>query len=119
MHILRFLRAKPLTPPKQPTERNNDMRKRDKSIFVRVTQEEHASICRRAEKCGLSVSEYLRKLALGYTPKATPPDAFYQFSSRINKLYSLFGNKISVSAEEELLHLIDDIRDEFLREDRR
>ncbi len=95
------------------------MNKRDKSIYVRVTQNEHISIRKKANKCGLSLSEYLRKLALGYTPKATPPDAFYQFSSRINKLYSLCNDKINNETEVELLKLIDDIRDEFLKEDRR
>lgn len=95
------------------------MNKRDKSIYVRVTQYEHISIHRKADKCGLSLSEYLRKLALGYTPKATPPDAFYQFSSRINMLYSLCNDKVNNETEVELLKLIDDIRDEFLKEDRR
>lgn len=95
------------------------MNKRDKSIYVRVTQNEHNSIHRKADKCGLSLSEYLRKLALGYTPKATPPTAFYQFSSRINMLYSLCNDKINNDTEVELLRLIDDIRSEFLMEDRR
>ncbi len=95
------------------------MNKRDKSIYVRVTQNEHTSIRKKANKCGLSLSEYLRKLALGYTPEATPPDAFYQFSSRINMLYSLCNDKINNETEIELLKLIDDIRDEFLKEDRR
>lgn len=95
------------------------MNKRDKSIYVRVTQNEHISIHRKADKCGLSVSEYLRKLALGYTPKATPPAAFYQFSSQINKLYSLCNGKVNSQTEVELLKLIDDIRNKFLTEDRR
>lgn len=95
------------------------MNKRDKSIYVRVTQNEHISIHRKADKCGLSLSEYLRKLALGYTPKSTPPTAFHQFYSRINKLYSLCNDKVNNETEVELLKLIDDIRNEFLMEDRR
>ncbi|MCM1114081.1 MAG: hypothetical protein NC397_01135 [Clostridium sp.] len=95
------------------------MNKRDKSIFIRVTQKEQNIIYNKAKKCGLSVSEYLRKMAFGHTPKTIPPDAFYPFYSRINMLYSLCSDKVSNKTEVELLKLIDDIRNEFLAEDRR
>lgn len=95
------------------------MNKRDKSIYIRVTQNEHITIHRKADKCGLTLSEYLRKLALGHTPKVAPTVAFYQFSSRIDKLYSLCNDKVNNETEVELLKLIDDIRNEFLAEDRR
>jgi hypothetical protein len=38
--------------------------RRGKNIILRVTEEEKQEICRRAEKAGLEVSEYLRRCAL-------------------------------------------------------
>ena len=43
--------------------------KRNKSIYVRVTQKEKIKINTKANKCGLSLSEYIRQVCLGYEPK--------------------------------------------------
>ena len=40
---------------------------KNKNLFIRVSQKEKNIIELNAEKCGLSVSEYLRQRALGYT----------------------------------------------------
>lgn len=53
-----------------------DMRKRTQGINVRVTTAEKCKIERSAAGCGLTVSEYLRRRALGYTPKFHPPPDF-------------------------------------------
>lgn len=42
---------------------------RNKSIYVRVTQKEKIKINAKANKCGLSLSEYIRQVCLGYEPK--------------------------------------------------
>ena len=42
---------------------------RNKSIYVRVTQKEKIKINTKANKCGLSLSEYIRQVCLGYEPK--------------------------------------------------
>ena len=49
-----------------------------KSIFTRVTLAEKERIARKAARCGISVSEYIRQRCLGYEPRAIPPDAFYE-----------------------------------------
>lgn len=62
------------------------MRKRTQGINVRVTTAEKCKIERSAAGCGLTVSEYLRRRALGYTPKPktsfslppTPPNSIYR-----------------------------------------
>ena len=41
---------------------------RNKSIYVRVTQREKEKITSKANKCGFSLSEYI-KVCLGYEPK--------------------------------------------------
>ena len=33
-------------------------------------------IARKARKCGLSVSEYIRQRCLGYAPREVPPEAY-------------------------------------------
>lgn len=48
------------------------MREREKVIQIRVTKQEKKKIEANAKKCKMSVSSYIRKLALGYTPKAYP-----------------------------------------------
>ncbi len=42
---------------------------RNKSIYVRVTLKEKNKINAKANKCGLSLSEYIRQVCLGYEPK--------------------------------------------------
>ena len=42
---------------------------RNKSIYVRVTQREKEKISAKANKCGLSLSDYIRQVCLGYEPK--------------------------------------------------
>ena len=39
-----------------------------KLINIRVTEKEKVQLDRLAQKCGLSLSEYLRKRGLGYEP---------------------------------------------------
>ena len=43
--------------------------KRDRSIYVRVSEKEKKKLVATAKKCGLTLSEYLRQIGLGYEPK--------------------------------------------------
>ena len=49
------------------------MQERTVQIHFRATEKEHTRFQANAKKCGLSLSEYLRKLASGYEPRALPP----------------------------------------------
>lgn len=53
------------------------MRKRAAGINVRVTPSEKRRMEQRARHAGLTLSEYLRKRALGYAPKFHPPREFF------------------------------------------
>ena len=53
------------------------MKEKRNSIYVRVTPAEKVQIARKARKCGLSVSEYIRQRCLGYAPREVPPEAYY------------------------------------------
>ena len=90
------------------------LKEKTKSIYVRVTPQEKIKIVQVAGKCSLSLSEYLRKRALGYSPKAVLPDAFYSFYAKLCELCNSIDGMVSSDVEEKLLLLIDDIRSELL-----
>ena len=86
------------------------MKERVNSIYVRVTEKEKESIKNKADKCGLTISEYLRKRALGYSPKALLPESFYEFSGKLGNLYEQLNQGYSTELEERILSLIDEIQ---------
>ena len=86
------------------------MNKRTTAIYVRVTEKEKLRIKQKADKCGLSQSEYLRKRALGYSPKALLPESFYEFSSKLGEVYEQINKGYNTEVEEKLLSLLDEIR---------
>ena len=67
------------------------MRVRETHINVRTTHQEKAKIERNAKRCGLSLSEYLRKLANGYEPKPLPPLEYRELMNTVTDLYVNFN----------------------------
>ena len=94
------------------------MKERANSIYVRVTEKEKVRIENKAKKCGLSVSEYLRKRALGYSPKALLPESFYEFTEKIGILYEALGTLNSTELQAEVLKLLDEIYAKLLVTDK-
>ena len=86
------------------------MNERTTAIYVRVTEKEKSRIKQKADKCGISQSEYLRKRALGYSPKALLPESFYEFSSKLGEVYEQINKGYNTEVEEKLLSLLDEIR---------
>ena len=81
-------------------------------IDIRVNQKDKDKIKQLAEKCNLSVSEYLVQRALGYEPKTVLPDVFFDF---YNKLCELCNTaELTPTTESKLLLLIDEIHSELL-----
>ena len=66
-----------------------------------------------AEKCGLSVSEYLRQQTV-YMPKAVLPEVFFFFSGKLDELCIACEGKISADTEKRIVALIDSITDELI-----
>ena len=95
------------------------MKDRANSIYVRVTEKEKIRIKNKADKCGLTISEYLRKRALGYSPKALLPESFYEFSSKLGDLYEQINKDYSTELEERILSLIDEIQLKLLSTERK
>ena len=82
------------------------MRKRTQGINVRVTAAEKCKIERSAAGCGLTVSEYLRRRALGYTPKFHPPPELFSaltymdnLTDMLERLDSYLGGQYRLCAE--------------------
>ena len=95
------------------------MKERTNSIYVRVTEKEKIRIKNKADKCGLTISEYLRKRALGYSPKALLPESFYEFSGKLSNLYEQIDKGYSTELEEKILSLIDEIQLKLLTSERK
>ena len=85
------------------------MKEKKNSIYVRVTEKEKVRIENKAQKCGLSVSEYLRKRDLGYSPKTLLPENFQEFTEKIGVLYEALGTLNSTELQAEVLKLLDEI----------
>ena len=58
-------------------------------INIRVTKKEKQTLDGLAAKCGLSLSEYLRKRGLGYEPGPLLDDRFYTVYSKLCDISNL------------------------------
>lgn len=91
----RKIREYPLTPKK-----GKQMRERNLSINIRVTENEKSNIRRNAKRAGLSLSEYIRKCALGQSVRSLPNKYLKQAyqsicqmnDSRLDKIKKLLLN---------------------------
>lgn len=63
--------------------------KKENRIAFRVTDQEKKRIVVIAKKCGLSVSEYVKQRALGYTPQPVLPEAIFPLLEKIGQLQDL------------------------------
>ena len=82
---------------------------KNKNLFIRVSEKEKNLIERNAERCGLSVSEYLRQRALGYMPRAVLPEVFFSFNDKLDELCIAVEGKITAETEEKIVALIYEI----------
>lgn len=62
------------------------MRERAIAINIRVTESEKRKMERNAKLCGLSLSAYLRKVALGKEIRAVAPQSFYEAYRQVKVL---------------------------------
>ena len=85
---------------------NKNPKEKYTRIEVRVKPKDKEKIKQIANKCGLSVSEFVMQRALGCAPKAVQPDVFFDF---YNKLCELLNSDLSPETEAAALKLFDDI----------
>ena len=84
---------------------------KDMRIAVRVTAKEKDKIQSKAQKCGLSTTEYVKQRALGYEPRAVPPDALF---ACIEKLGELADKASSPELDKEISAVLKQITAELL-----
>lgn len=84
---------------------------KDVRIAVRVTVKEKDKIQSKAQKCGLSTTEYMKQRALGYEPRVIPPGALF---SCLEKLGALADKASSPGLDEEIGAVLKQITAEFL-----
>ena len=94
------------------------MKERKVQLKFRVTDKEKVRIQNKAKKCGLSVSEYVRKRALNYAPKALLPENFYEFTEKLGALYEALGTLGNAELQKAVLKLIDDVYAKLLITDK-
>ena len=76
-------------------------RQRNLGINIRVTPQEKKKIERNAKKCKLTVSEYLRQLAMTKEPKELPSDAMVESLMRLNSVISAFEKDSEAATTDE------------------
>ena len=84
---------------------------KDVRIAVRVTAKEKEKIQAKSRKCGLSTSEYVKQRALGYEPRAVPPDALFVCLERLGELADKAS---SPELDKEICAVLKQITAEFL-----
>jgi hypothetical protein len=90
---------------------NNKQKERTERLDIRLSVSEKTAIQRKAKTCDLSVSEYVRKRALGYEPRSAPSDELLAFTSALIELIN--RNEASAVVEKTALELLADIRKAF------
>ena len=91
---------------------NKNPKEKFARIDIRVKPKDKEKIKRLAEKCNLSVSEYVVQRALGYAPQTVQPDVFFDFYNKLCELCN--SSEITPETENKLLALIDEIHSELL-----
>ena len=84
---------------------------KDVRIAVRVTAIEKEKIQAKARKFGLSTTEYVKQRALGYEPRAVPPDALF---ACIERLSQLADKACSPELDKEICAVLKQITTDFL-----
>ena len=79
-------------------------------LEVRLSEDDKAAIRAKAKACGLSQSEYIRKRALGYSPRAAPTESLHDLTSALCKIAN---RNLSKETEAALLSLLKRIRKEL------
>lgn len=89
-------------------KKQNKQKERNGRLDIRLSASEKTAVQRKAKACGLSISEYVRKRALGYEPRAAPSDELLSFTSALIELTN--KNEASAVVEKTALELLADIR---------
>lgn len=85
------------------------MRNRTEEINVRVFKTEKNTIRRKAKKCGMNMSEYLRTLGTESTVKEAPHEELMQAYRKLTRLHDGIRYEVSMIAFSDALTEIEDL----------
>ena len=85
--------------------------KKEYRIAFRVTDQEKKRITVLAQKCGLSISEYVKQRALGYAPQPIIPEAIFLLLEKTGQLQDL---SVSPETDAAICALLKEISDTLL-----
>ena len=85
------------------------MRNRTEEINVRVFKTEKNLIRRKARKCGMNMSEYLRTLGTDATVKEAPREELMQTYRKLTRLHDGIRYEVSMAAFSDALTEIEDL----------
>lgn len=91
---------------------NRNPKEKSVQILIRAKPKDKDKIKKLADKCNLSVSEYMVQRALGYKPRTVLPDVFFDLYGKLCELCNTA--EITTETETELISLIDEIHSELL-----
>ena len=83
------------------------MKEKDKRVELRLPAKEKEQLEQLAKKCGLPVSEYLRKRGLGYEPGPFLDDRFYAVYAKLCEISNL---PLQPETEAVLIAILNDLR---------
>ena len=83
------------------------MKEKDKRVELRLSAKEKAQLEQIAKKCGLSLSEYLRKRGLGYEPGPFLDDRFYAVYAKLCEISNL---PLQPDTEAVLIAILNDLQ---------
>ena len=92
------------------------MRTRETHINIRTTLQEKLQFERKAQKCGLSLSAYLRMLANGHEPKSVPPLEYRKIYELLLDVYVDFRDDHNEISANYLLSLINQMQTALIPE---
>ena len=83
------------------------MKEKDKRVELRLTTKEKEQLEQIAKKCGLPVSEYLRKRGLGYEPGPLLDERFYMVYAKLCEISNL---PLQPNTEAVLIAILNDLQ---------
>ena len=93
---------------------NRNPKEKDARIEVRTSPGKKKKIQQIADRCNLSVSEYIVQRALGYEPTTVLPDAFYRFYSKLCDATNELKESVTPETEARLVELVEYIQSTLL-----
>ena len=85
------------------------MRNRTEEINVRVSKTEKNLIRRKARKCGMNMSEYLRTLGTDTVVREAPKEELMQAYRKLTRLHDGIRYEVSMAAFSDALTEIEDL----------